>query len=420
MKKLSAIIIGYGMRARVYTDYMLKNPDKFEVVAVADPSEAARAYAKERHNLPNDKLYSSWTDLCAESKMADFAIISTQDNLHYAPAMACIKKGYDILLEKPIAPTAKECKDIYKAAEANGVKVLVCHVLRFTKFWGKLRDIIKSGEIGTVMSMIHMENVGNEHQSHSFVRGKWRNTKESSPMILAKSCHDTDILQWLIDKKCRKVQSFGSLSYFTPENRPNGAPDRCLDGCPYLDTCCYNPIKLYIEDKSWDRRMAVTGLANPSDEDVMKALREGNFGRCVYACDNDAVDHQVVNMEFEDGCTVSFTMCAFNKLGRHIRIFGTKGEIVADMEGKISLYSFADKKTRTIKYTGPGQELASGHGGGDSGIMEDAYEYFNGGTPSESVSGIENSYLNHLTCFAAEESRFTDTVVKLEEFSEKI
>jgi len=420
MKKLSVIVIGYGMRARVYTDYMLKNPDKFEVVAVADPSEIARNYAKERHKLSDSRLYSSWKDLCAEEKLADFAIISTQDNLHYAPAMACINKKYDVLVEKPIAPTAKECKDIYLAAEEKGVKVLVCHVLRFTKFWGKLRDVIKSGEIGTVMSIIHMENVGNEHQTHSFVRGKWRNTKESSPMILAKSCHDTDILQWLIDKKCKKVQSFGSLTHFTPENRPEGAPDRCLDGCPHLDTCFYNPIKLYIEDQSWDRRMAVTGMPDPTDEDVMHALRSGKFGRCVYACDNDAVDHQVVNMEFEDGCTASFTMCAFNKGGRFTRIFGTKGEIVASMSEGISLYTFADKQIRQIGYITPGEAPVTGHGGGDDGIMEDAYEYFNGGTPSESVSGIENSYRNHLICFAAEESRFTDTVVNLDEFSQRI
>ncbi|MBQ9986187.1 MAG: Gfo/Idh/MocA family oxidoreductase [Oscillospiraceae bacterium] len=420
MKKLTAVVVGYGMRARVYTDYCLANKDKFEVVAVADPSDICLDYARERHNLPDDKLYRSWDELAAEPKMADFAIISTQDNLHLEPALALIEKGYDILLEKPIAPTAEACKAIYTAAEKRGVKVLVCHVLRFTKFWRKLKNMIDSGEIGEVMSIIHMENVGNEHQSHSFVRGKWRNVAESSPMILAKCCHDTDILQWLIGKKCKKVQSFGSLTHFTPENKPEGAPDRCLDGCPYADTCYYNPIKLYIEDRRWDRRMAITGMPEPTDEDVMNVLRTGPYGRCVYACDNDAVDHQVVNMEFEGGCTVSFTMCAFNKLGRFIRIFGTKGEIVASMFGDISLYSFADKQIHNIPIDVPGEELFSGHGGGDEGIMEDMYEYFTGGNPSDAVSGIELSYLNHLICFAAEESRATDTVVDIVKFSDSL
>ena len=420
MKKLSAIVIGYGMRARVYTDYMLSHSDRFEVTAVADPSEIAREYAKGRHNLPDEKLFLGWEELCRQPKMADFAIISTQDNFHLEPALACIEKGYDILLEKPMAPTAEQCKAIYTAAEEKGVKVLVCHVLRFTKFWRKLKDMIDGGEIGDVMSIIHMENVGNEHQSHSYVRGKWRNTKESSPMILAKCCHDTDILQWLIGKKCKKVQSFGSLTHFTPENKPAGAPDRCLDNCPYADSCYYNPIKLYIEERRWDRRMAITGMPEPTDEDVMNVLRTGPYGRCVYACDNDAVDHQVVNMEFEGGCTVSFTMCAFNKLGRFIRIFGTKGEIVASMFGEISLYSFADKQIREIPLNVPGEELSTGHGGGDEGIMEDLYEYFTNGNPSDAVSGIELSYLNHLICFAAEESRFNDRVIDLEEYSENL
>ena len=420
MKKLSAIVIGYGMRARVYTNYMLAHPEKFEVAAVADAAEVARNFAKERHGLSDECLFTDWRELCNKPKMADFAIISTQDNLHFEPAMACIEKGYNLLLEKPVAPTAEECKKIYEAAKRKGVKILVCHVLRFTKFWKKLKEMIDGDAIGEVISIIHMENVGNEHQSHSYVRGKWRRVDESSPMILAKCCHDTDILQWLIGKRCKKVQSFGSLTHFTPENKPKGAPDRCLDNCPYFDTCYYNPVKLYIGERRWDRRMAVTGMPNPTDDDVMHAIRTGPYGRCVYACDNDAVDHQVVNMEFEGGCTVSFTMCAFNKLGRWIRIFGTKGEIMACMSGEISLYSFAKKEFETVNYNLPGEDLSTGHGGGDSGIMEDLYGYLTDGEYSNSVSGFENSYFNHLICFAAEESRATDTVVDLDRFSDSL
>ena len=205
--------------------------------------------------------------------------------------------------------------------------------------------MIDNGDVGEIMSIIHMENVGNVHMSHSYVRGNWRREDESTPMIMAKSCHDTDILQWLIGKECKRVQSFGSLTYFTKENQPNGAPDYCVQGCPVGDTCPYNAKKVYYDDKTnqWFRGVVTNKVEPPTDEEVWEAIKTGPYGRCVYACDNDVVDHQVVNMEFEGGCTVSFTMNAFNEGGRHIRIFGTKGEIVGDMEaGTIQLYNNAE------------------------------------------------------------------------------
>ena len=220
MEKLTAIILGYGMRGQAYAKYAVSQPDKLKIVAVAEPEPSRRAYAKELHNIPDENLFDDWKKLAALPKMADFAIIGTQDQMHLEPALECIEKGYNLLLEKPMAPTAEECKIITEAAEKKGVKVIVCHVLRFTQFWTKLKDIIDNGDIGEIVSIIHTENVGNTHQSHSFVRGNWRNTEESAPMILAKSCHDTDIMQWLIGKDCKKVQSFGSLKHFRKENQP--------------------------------------------------------------------------------------------------------------------------------------------------------------------------------------------------------
>ncbi len=421
MKQATAIILGYGSRGQAYTNYSVNHPDQLQIVAVAEAEESRRNHAKKRHNLNDNMIFNDWKDLTDQPKMADFAVVATQDKMHLEPALACIEKGYHLLLEKPMAPTAKECKIIYEAAEKKGVKVIVCHVLRFTKFWCTLKNLIDEGKLGDIMSMIHMENVGHFHQSHSFVRGNWRKTAESAPMILAKCCHDMDILQWLLGKECKKVQSFGSLTHFTKENKPEGAPDRCLDGCPYEKTCPYEPVHNYLEGNALGWRQVVANKANFTKEDVMEALRTGPYGRCVYNCDNDVVDHQVVNLEFEGGCTVSFTMNAFNHGGRFIRIFGTKGELTAAMgENTIHIFSFETEKTETIELDKIGETIDAGHGGGDTGIMIDAIKYFTGETPSKSICALKDSYMNHLICFAAEESRLTDTVISLQEFSDRI
>lgn len=419
MGKIQAVVLGYGNRGASYSDYAVKHPDELEIVAVADPIANRLQYAAQLHSLPEDRIFTDWRQIADQPKMANFAIIATQDHMHLEPALAMIEKGYNLLLEKPMATTPAECKQITEAAEKKGVGIIVCHVLRFTSFWTTLKGIIDSGAIGKVMSITHMENVGNRHQSHSFVRGNWRKTSEATPMILAKCCHDTDLIQWLIGKSCKKVQSFGSLTYFTKENKPAGAPARCTDGCPHADTCFYNAIKLYYDDKNntWFRSVIANTVTNPSDEAVMEALRTGPYGRCVYDCDNDVVDHQIVNMEFEDMTTASLSMNAFNKGGRFIRIFGTEGQITMG-EGKwFDVYSFADRQTTQVPIDTIGNSISSGHGGGDVGIMIDAVNYFGNGIASPSVCDIRMSYLSHLIAFAAEESRLTGTVVDLEEYS---
>ena len=307
MDKKRIILIGAGLRGKTYTDYMKKAEGRFEVVAVAEPVEDRRENARIKHGIPQDMCFASWEPLLAMPKFADAAVIATMDRDHCAPTMAAIEKGYDVLLEKPIAPTPGECIRIAERAEEKGVKVLVCHVLRYTPFFRLLKKLIKDGTVGDVVSIQHAENVGNIHQSHSFVRGNWRNSEESSCMILQKCCHDLDILQWLIGKSCERIQSFGSLSYFTAANKPEGAPLRCIDGCPHADSCVYNAVKLYLDDKNngWFRCSA-TKRVHPTDADVERALRETDYGKCVFQCPNDVVDHQVINMEFEGGVTVTF------------------------------------------------------------------------------------------------------------------
>lgn len=423
MKKLTAIVIGYGSRGSKYANYACEHPEELEIVAVADPLENRCATAMEKHGLTQEQIYSDWKEVAKLPKMADFAVIATQDNMHYEPALAMIEKGYHLLLEKPMAPTPRECKEITEAAEKKGVKVVVGHVLRFTKFWGTIKDLLDDDEIGEVVSITHTEGVGNEHQSHSFVRGHWRRTSECTPMIMAKSCHDMDMIQWLLGKECKNVQSFGSLTYFTHKNKPEGAPDYCVKGCPAAETCYYNAIKLYYDDKDnqWFRRAITRKVDTPTDEEVWDAIENGPYGRCVYECDNDVVDHQVVNMEFEDGVTVSFTMNAFNKGGRDIHIFGTKGELIGNMEeGTIRIYSFATKQYKDVEMEQISGAITSGHGGGDTGIMIDTIKYLNDEKTSKAICGVRTSYKNHLIGFAAEESRVNNKIVNMEQYSKEI
>ena len=421
-EKKKLILIGAGSRGKCYTERAFSVEDYFEVVAVAEPIENRRNYIKERHGLADNMCFATWEPLLAMPKMADVAIIATMDRDHIAPALVAIEKGYNLLLEKPAGATPEECREIQRAAEKAGVFVLVCHVLRYTKFFKTLKKIIDSGEIGDIMNIQHIECVGNVHQSHSFVRGNWRNSDESTPMILQKTCHDMDILAWLIGKKCTRVQSFGSLRHFTRENAPKDAPDYCVENCPHLDSCPYSAIKLYYDakDNSWFRTTS-TKQVNPTDEDVMRAISTTDYGKCVYKCSNNVVDHQVVNLEFEDGVLVSFTMSAFNKGGRSIRIMGTKGEISAAMNDPIiRIYSFGTKETREIDLDSVNTDdtIVGGHGGGDVGIMFALRDMLEG-IPNPSVCDIKESCDNHLISFAAEESRLTGKVIDMKEYNER-
>lgn len=430
MEKITAIIIGAGDRGTTYAKAMTSLPDHFQVVGVADPAKPRRDHIQQMYHLPDELCFESWEDILNQPKLADLAVIATMDQMHYAPAMKAIGLGYHLLLEKPVAQTPQECADIALAAEKMGVRVLVCHVLRYTPFFGRIKRLLMEGVIGTPQSVIHVEGVGDIHFSHSFIRGNWHSEKETTPMLIAKSCHDLDIVQWLLEKPCRKVQSFGDLTYFKPENAPDGAPVRCADGgCPAAQTCPYNCMKLYYDVPKdsvyyhWFRSAATRGRCaefEPTDAEVMKALKETDYGLCVFHANNDVVDHQVVNMEFEGGATVSFTMNAFNAGGRYIRIFGTKGELFANAsDQKIRVYLFADHTWREIPVEETEESILGGHGGGDDGIVRELYDYLGGNYQGFRAADIATSVKNHLIGFAAEQSRHTGSVVDLGEYMEK-
>lgn len=414
-------IIGAGNRGSMYADKCAELGDSFKIVAVAEPIFERREALRIKHNIPDAMCFETAEKLLAQPKLADIAIIATMDRDHFEPTMAAIDKGYDIMLEKPMSPKPDECVRLKEAAEKKGVFLLICFVLRYTPFFNAIKKIIKDGTIGDVINIQHAENVGNIHQSHSFVRGNWSNEDESSFMLLQKSSHDMDILQWLLEKPCKRVSSFGSLTYFKPENAPDGAPERCIDGCSHADDCYYNAVKLYLESDSVFFRTVATRLPNPTDADVERALRETQYGKCVYRCNNNVVDHQIVNMEFEGGTTVNFTMSAFNKGGRRIYVMGTKGTIEGNMSDNfLTIYDFATRSAKQVPFTDvlTDEHITGGHGGGDSGVIRELLHICE--TEPMPVGDCFHSVESHIVTFAAEHSRLTGTVVDVDEFTANI
>ncbi len=420
MKQYSVIFIGGGNRSIKMAEVMDSLPEKYKVLAVAEPLPERKTVFRDRFGVSEQNIVDDWKELLARPKFADVAVIGTQDDMHYEPAMKAIELGYDILLEKPVAQTARECADIARAAREKGVKVLVCHVLRYTPFYGKIKELLMAGTVGEVVSIEMVEAIGHTHFAHSFVRGPWKSEKESTPMLVAKCCHDMDMVQWLVDKDCKRVQSFGSLTHFTRANMPAGAPKRCLEGCPVGDTCPYNSVKFYYENPkcSW-RRLTTMGIAKeywPTDDEVMQALQTTDFGLCVYQANNDVCDHQVVNLEFEGGVTATFSSNAFNKGGRYIRIYGTKGELSAyAADTQIKIFTFEDERTWTVEVPKIDETIFGGHGGGDDGIIRELYDYLSGTYTGFRAADIDTSVRNHFIAFAAEQSRREGTVVNVEE-----
>ena len=415
---ISAILIGAGQRGMdAYAAYALQYPQRFRVVAVAEPDEARRTAMARSHKIPPERCFADWRPLLALGKIADCAMVCTQDRYHVEPAEAALKLGYHVLCEKPMHPEADQCIRLAEAAKASGKTLTICHVLRYSPFFTKIKELLEQGRIGELVAVQHIEGVAFWHQAHSFVRGNWRNGRESSPMILQKSCHDMDILLWLVGRHCRSVSSYGSLTHFRPENAPPGSTERCYDGCPHTGDCPYFCGKIYEEDgglaPGFRRVVALDG----TPEAVAEALRTGPYGRCVYRCDNDVVDHQVVNLLFEGGVTASFTMCAFTyHCSRTINLMGTRGQILGDMEkNQITLWDFLTGNREEITIKTP----RSGHSGSDTKLMEGFLRTVETDGAFQR-SSAEMSLESHLMALAAEESRLTGKTVDLQAFRSRM
>jgi predicted dehydrogenase len=408
-------LVGAGLRGQTYARHAVAG-GRGRVVAVAEPDPRRRAAAAAEFQIPPRQVYADWADLAAAGKLADAAVIATQDRMHRDPAVRLAGLGYHILLEKPMAPTEPEAAEIAAAAARAGVIFAVCHVLRYTPYTRMVKRLVAEGRIGQLVSVQHLEPVGWWHHAHSFVRGSWRREDVSGPMLLTKSCHDIDWLVHVVGAVPTRVSSFGSLTHFRAAERPPGAADRCLD-CPLETTCPYSAKRLYLDcladpDRHFWPLGAVT--SEFTEAAVLAALRTGPYGRCVYAGDNDVVDHQVVNLEFPDGATGTFTMSAFTPMEhRQTRLMGTHGYL----EGNGRTVRYVDFRTgreETFDSAAEGgPSAADGHGGGDEGLTAAFLAAVAAGDPSLLSSDAAESLATHRVVWAAERSRHSGETVRL-------
>jgi len=411
-RPVSLLVIGAGGRGTQYATFAQTCPDRARVVGVAEPRPFYRDRLVRTHGIPPSRVFTDWRQAADRPRFADAVLICTQDAMHADPAVAFAEKGYAILLEKPMAPNPADCRRITDAVLRAGILFAVCHVMRYTAYTRCLRQLLDQGVIGDLVSVQLLEPVGYWHQAHSFVRGAWRNSLETSPMLLAKSCHDLDWLRHIMGVPCRRVSSFGSLFHFRSENRPAGSADRCLD-CAVEPHCPYSALKIYLGrlargHTGWPVNVVAP---EPTEATVREALRTGPYGRCVYACDNDVVDHQVVALEFQGGRSAVFTMTAFTQARhRQVRLFGTRGEISGDGE-QIQIFDFLTDSWRTVETQKADGSILGGHGGGDFGLMDAFIQAVARRDPSLILSGPEETLESHLIVFAAEKARHENRVV---------
>jgi len=406
MKKVTFVILGMGNRGMQCLRRHYKYQDEMEITAIADNRRVRLEAANRYLELPEDRLFDSAEALFSQPQLADVLYIATPDADHKEHAVAAMARGYNLLLEKPIANTLEDCVEIVEAARKYDRKIIVCHVLRYTVFYQEIKRLISEGAIGKVQNIAASEKIGYYHFAHSYVRGNWHKLADSSPAILAKCSHDMDLMLWLTGQKCTKVSSFGSLDYFTEANCPEGAPARCSDGCKHED-CPYHAVKFYNSRiPGWPSNVL---HPEPTEENLLEILKTTDYGRCVYQLDNDVVDHQVVNLLMEDGCTVSFTMSAFNGIqDRAIHVMGTKGDIWGNLGDKtLNVYIYG-QEPYTIDLTTLCDDF-SGHGGGDGRMFYDVVRFLRGDDfDTSAITTIERSAESHYVAFAAEQSRVMD------------
>jgi predicted dehydrogenase len=464
---LSAVLLGAGNRGTAYGNYALAHPEKLRFIAVAEPIQTRLNGFADRHRIRPEHRYSHWKDLLARERMADVAFVCTQDRMHTDATLQALSRGYQILLEKPMAHFLDDCVKIVRAADQSSRHMAVCHVLRYTDFFSKVQHIVRSGRLGSLISIDHQENVAWYHFSNSYVRGEWSNRETSSPVILAKCCHDLDLLHWITGRPSRRISSFGGLSHFRKENAPAGAPLYCVEGCPAQDTCLYYAPRIYIDMvpilqiarksennlyklaarirehhpgilaylgkfsqlardfrfwKDWPVTYLYAGQAEDfahdySDQAKRELLRTSPYGRCVYQTGNNVVDHQVVNIEFHGGVTANLSFHGFGEReGRRIRIDGTRGTLLGN-------FDTAGEKITVYDHHSGNEEVAFNeklsvrnvpHGGGDfklvdaflTSLVRDEKPFTN---PRETLE-------SHLMAFAADTSRLERKMVDMDDF----
>jgi predicted dehydrogenase len=412
---VSVAIIGAGQRGWGFGYWISELPHLGKIVAVAEPDAPKRERFAKTHALGPDAVFADWQALLQGPKRCDAVVIATLDDKHLAPALAALEKGYHLLLEKPMSNKLEECRQIEAAQRKSGAIVAVCHSMRYHSGFAKVKELLASGTIGRLVTMDQIEQVNYWHQAHSFVRGNWRRLDQSSPMLLAKSCHDLDYISHLVGKACLRVSSAGSLTHFRPEFAPAGSTDYCTGGCAVESTCPYSALKIYVNAENRAEWPASVVSLDHSKEAHLEAIKAGPYGRCVWRCDNDVVDHQVVMMEFEGAVTATFTMTAFTRDGgRQVRLHGTEGELHYDEDQEmITIKRYADKNTEKIAL---GREIG-GHGGGDTRVIRTWLQAIRSNDPGMILTNAQESLKTHTLVFAAEKARLEKRVVDIAEFS---
>ena len=402
MKTKKLVVFGLGARGKIYANFAKTYPEKFALAAIIESDPKRLEFAKTAY--PGTRLFDNYHDFLSAKIDADIVAVATQDEDHKEHAIAMMSAGYDLLLEKPIANNKEDCLAIYEASKQYAKKVVVCHVLRYTPFYSTVKRIIKSGKLGEVITIHASENVGYYHQAHSFVRGPWRNKAQSSPMILAKCCHDMDILRYLMDEECLSVNSRGDLFYFNQAHAPKGAAAYCSD-CPHTD-CVFKAQTIYTSEKGKEFAAYFT-TKEKTDENILVDLAKSQYDRCVFACDNDVVDHQVTIMQFAKGKTACHTMTAFSQeIYRDLKVHGTKAELVGCVENNALEIRYFNGEREKIEIDISAANVG-GHMGGDFFMMNSLFKALNG-EEAEGITYLDVSIESHLMSFAAEESRMND------------
>jgi predicted dehydrogenase len=427
-RSLTVAVLGAGHRGRAYAEQMSDTFTGFRVTAVAETDEARRRAFAARHQIADDMVFPSADDLLARARLADVVIIALMDREHVGAAVSALRAGYDVLLEKPMATTLEDCELIERTQRETGRTVLVCHVLRYHLVNQKVKQLLAAGAIGRIVSIDHIEALDPIFFASMFVRGQWSNENTSTFFLMAKCCHDIDLISWFAGEKCRRVSSFGSLSYFTRDNEPRGAADRCTQGCLAEPECPYSALKIHLHGMSgYNRSIQYPDAASDVDADrvynsslgcgnshpeILRALAEGPYGRCVFRSDNTAVDRQVVSLEYDGGIVANFTVCAFNPSvnQRFTRIHGTGGVITCDYKGNwVEVRKFPSNTFERIELP----SLRAGHGGADKLIVQALARVLADEKP-DPLTSAQKSLETHRIVFAAEESRRTGRVVSVE------
>ncbi|WP_017626509.1 Gfo/Idh/MocA family protein [Nocardiopsis chromatogenes] len=415
MAPIRVLVVGAGSRGSAYAAWIREHPGIARVVAVAEPRPAYRDRLADACGVPHEARFSDWREAAALPRTADAALVCTLDDAHLEPALAFAASGHHLMVEKPLAQTPADCTAIVEAAQRAGVLLSVGHVLRHAPYTRLVTSLLEAGRIGRVTGIDHIEPVGFWHHAHSYVRGNWRRAADAAPMLLAKSCHDLDWIRYVVGREPTAVSSFGSLRHFRPEEAPEGAAERCTE-CPVEPECAYSAPRIYgrfLEKGGTGWPLDVL-TPEPTAESVAEALRTGPYGRCVYHCDNDVVDRQVVALEFAGGATGTFTMTAFTQAGhRRTTLFGTDGELYCDGD-TVTVYDFLTRTTETLKPESA-EGAGAGHGGGDGGLLSAFFAGIAADDPELVETSGEDALRSHLLVFAAERARTEGRVVALPE-----